>query len=249
MFLKEFEQDSDEVIDSAIKNGLKYIILPNIDSSTIHALVKTCEKYSGFCLPAMGLHPTSVKNDYENELKIIEQWLQEERFYAVGESGIDLYWDKTYFQQQKKAFIRQAELAVHYKLPLIIHSRNSLDEIFSLLDEFNKPELTGIFHCFPGNSEQAKKVLDYGFKIGIGGVITFKNSGTSEVIKNIDLNEIVLETDSPFLAPVPHRGKRNESSYLNLIAEKIADIKSTSIENVADITTKNAIELFNLPQE
>jgi TatD DNase family protein len=246
LFLEEFNHDRKEAIQRAKGKGIKYILLPNVDSTTIKSLTDTCNDFPDYCLPAMGLHPTSVKDNYRDELTIVEQWLDKDKFYAIGETGIDLYWDKTYFEQQKLAFIRQTELAINFKLPIIIHSRNSLDELIALVEKINNPSLKGIFHCFPGDSEQAKKVIDLGFKIGIGGVVTYNNSGMQQVVRDIELREIVLETDSPYLPPVPYRGRRNESSYLYFIAEKISQIKDISFDSVAEITTDNAIKLFGL---
>jgi TatD DNase family protein len=254
LFLDEFKDDIDKVIERAVSKGLKYIVLPNIDSSTIDALISTCKKHPAICFPTIGLHPTSVNSSFEKEIDIVEQYLRNynsdktnKYFLAIGETGIDLYWDKDYFEQQKKAFIRQLQLSVDYNLPIIIHSRNSLNEIIEIIQHstFDIQHFKGIFHCFPGNTEQAKKVIDFGFKIGIGGVVTFKNSGMQEVVKNIDLKEIVLETDSPYLSPDPHRGKRNESSYIPIVAEKIAQIKQISVETVALTTTRTATELFD----
>ncbi len=195
----------------------------------------------------MGLHPTSVKENVEEELAIVEKLLNENTFVAIGEIGIDLYWDKTFFSEQEEAFRFQVKLAKEYNLPIVIHSRDSFNELFNILDDIHTPELKGVFHCFTGSEEQAHKIVnDYGFKLGIGGVLTFKNSGLSEQIKNIDLKHLILETDAPYLAPTPHRGKRNQPAYIPLIAKKLAETKGISIEKVAEITTANAEELFNL---
>jgi TatD DNase family protein len=265
LFLKEFDNDLDAVIKRSVVKGIKHIILPNIDSTSIDRLINTCKSYPGICIPAMGLHPTSVKEDYEKELAIVQEFLEKNilnsnnkqqttnnYFCAIGETGIDLYWDKTYFEQQKISFLRQVDLALKYNLPIIIHSRNSLNEIFELLDSHEESlqsnnKLKGIFHCFPGNLQQAEKVISLGLMLGIGGVITFKNSGLQEVVKNIDLKHIVLETDSPYLAPDPFRGKRNESAYIYNIAMKIAQIKNISFDEVAEVTSQNAMNLFRIP--
>ena len=264
LFLEEFKDDLNFAIERSINKGLEYIVLPNIDSTTIDSLLDACKKFPDICLPVIGLHPTSVNDNYEKELDIVEHYLEQHNsfkmnneqlktknyFFAIGETGIDLYWDKTFFEQQKKAFIRQLELSAKYDLPIIIHTRNSINETIEIITnsklKTQNSKLKGIFHCFPGTTEQAKTVIDLGFKIGIGGVVTFKNSGTQDIVKNIDLKDIVLETDSPYLAPVPYRGKRNESSYIPIIAEKIALIMGISIETVASVTTQTAKNLFNI---
>ena len=194
----------------------------------------------------IGLHPTSVRTGYLSELKIVEEWLSKRKFYAIGETGIDLYWDKKFIKEQIDAFNKQIVLALDNKLPVIIHSRNSFDEIFSVLEKFNNSNLKGIFHSYTGSYDQALKAIDMGFKIGIGGIVSFKNAGVDNVVKKLDLEHIVLETDSPYLAPVPNRGKRNESSYLLFTAAKIAEIHNTDINTVAEITTSNAKKLFNI---
>jgi TatD DNase family protein len=195
----------------------------------------------------MGLHPTSVKENVEAELEIVEKLLRDNTFIAIGEIGIDLYWDKTFLHEQEEAFRFQVALAKKYKLPIVIHSRDSFDELFRLLDKLNTPDLQGVFHCFTGTEAQAQKIVnEYGFKLGIGGVLTFKNSGLAEQIKNIGLEHFILETDAPYLAPMPHRGKRNQPAYIPLIAQKLADIKGVPIDKIAEVTTQNAKELFNL---
>lgn len=245
LYAKEFEEDRKEVIEKAIALGITQFFLPNIDSSSIPALLGLSVLYPKNCFPMMGLHPCSVNEDYESELNIVEQWLSEKRFCAIGEIGIDLYWDKTFFQQQQIAFRKQIEWAKKCHLPIIIHSRNSFEEVMEIVTEYNDNNLKGIFHCFSGNREEAERVIALrGFKLGIGGVVTFKNSGLDKVVEGIDMKHMVLETDAPYLAPVPHRGKRNESSYLLLIAQKIAAIKNISVEEVATITTQNAQDLL-----
>ncbi len=244
LYLEEFDKDREKVIHNAISEGIKYMLLPNIDSTSIDGLLNLCDQYPDNCFPLMGLHPTSVKENYKDELEIVDHWLQKRTFYAIGEIGIDLYWDKTFRKEQEIAFAEQIELAKKYQLPIVIHMRNSFDEIYDILQDDISAELTGVFHCFTGSKEQAIKITDMNFMLGIGGVVTFKNSGLDEVIKNIELKYIILETDSPFLAPVPYRGKRNESAYIRLIAKKIAEIKNISIEEVARITTHNANQLF-----
>jgi TatD DNase family protein len=205
------------------------------------------DKYPGNIFPMMGLHPTSVKENYEKELECIEYNLRMRKYCAIGEVGIDHYWDTTFSNEQEICLLRQAALAMDHQLPLVIHTRNSMDITLDLLESLAEPSLRGVFHCFSGDLAQAERVIRLGFLLGIGGVLTFKNSGLAEVLKDIDLQHIVLETDAPFLAPVPHRGARNESAYTALVAKKLAEIKGTDIETVASITTHNAITLFNLP--
>ncbi len=247
LFLEQFDEDRAQVIQNAVDNGIKKIFLPDIDRSTSNAVLELAKKYSGICYPMIGLHPTSVKENFRDELKHVENMLDKEKYYGIGESGIDLYWDKTFLKEQIEAFRFQINLAKKTGLPLIIHSRESFNEIFSVLDELNDDNLKGIFHSFTGNEAQAEKILSYkGFKIGIGGIVTFKNSKLPDVVKKIDLKHIVLETDSPYLAPTPKRGKRNESAFLLYIAEKIADIHNVDLQTVANITTKNAENLFGL---
>ena len=193
----------------------------------------------------MGLHPTSVATNYKEELALVKEWLSKHPFCAIGEIGIDLYWDKTFLKAQQEAFRFQIELAKAYNLPFVIHCRDAFDEIFEILDEMNDEKMKGIFHCFTGTIEQANHIINYGgFKIGIGGVVTFKNSGLDKVVSQIDLEHLVLETDSPYLAPTPYRGKRNESTYILNIVEKIADIHQKTIEKVAEITTENSKQVF-----
>lgn len=245
IYLKDFDNDRDEMIRRAIDNGIRKIILPNIDSSSIKSMINLSESYPDICYPLMGLHPTSVNNNYKDELNVVEHWLERKKFYGIGETGIDLYWDKTYIKEQIDSFSLQIKLAKKYRLPLIIHVRNSFDEVFEVMDSLNDENLKGVFHCFTGDFAQANKILTYGFKLGICGVLTFKNSNLDNIIKEIDLKHIILETDSPYLAPVPKRGKRNDSSYLIYTAAKLAEIRNMKVEQIADITTKNAYDLFN----
>jgi TatD DNase family protein len=245
LYSEEFKTDIVEALQKAIDAGVEKFFLPNIDSSSVAGMHTLCEKYPQHCFPMMGLHPCSVKENYKEELAIAYNYLQSKKYVAVGEIGIDLYWDKTFYTQQVEAFETQINWALEFNLPIVIHCRNSFDEIFEVLTRFKKlPK--GIFHCFSGNAEQAQKVIDVtNFKLGIGGVITFKNSGLDKAIENIDLKHLVLETDSPYLAPIPYRGKRNESSYIPLIAAKVAEVKKCSLLEVAAITTANAKEIFN----
>jgi len=244
LYLNAFDDDRAETIERALGQEIKFMLLPNIDSSSIDGMLTLCNQFPKNCFPMMGLHPTSVKENFEEELVLVEKWLEKQKFYAIGETDIDLYWDKTYLVEQKTSLIRQIELAKKYQLPIVVHMRDSFDETYSLIKTHSSPELSGVFHCFTGNLEQAQKIIEMNFMLGIGGVVTFKNSGLDEVVKEIDLEHIVLETDSPFLAPVPFRGKRNESAYIKLIAKKIADIKNITVEEVAEITTHNANKLF-----
>ena len=246
LYLPEFEGELEPVLTHSRNLGVERIFLPNIDSSTIEALEKVCADHSDLCYPMMGLHPCSVKENFEKELEAVKDQLNQGSYYGVGEIGIDLYWDNTFLSQQKEAFKLQIEWAKEMNLPIIIHARNSFDEIFQIVDELNDDTLGGIFHCFTGSLAQAEKIIEYGgFKLGIGGVVTFKNAGLDQVVEQLDLDHLVLETDSPYLAPAPYRGKRNETPYLIHIAERIAQLKNTSIEKVAAMTTSNAGEIFN----
>ncbi len=246
IFVKDYNDDIEEVIARAIKQGVNKMLMPNIDSSTIKDLLALHYSFPNHCLPMMGLHPTSVKEDFEKELSIIEQQLNSQKYIGIGEIGIDLYWDKIFKEEQHEAFRYQLRLAKKYKLPVSIHTRNSFDVTLNIVKHELTNDLKGVFHCFTGSLAEANKIIDTGFFIGIGGIITFKNSGLSEVVKNIPSKHLVIETDSPWLTPVPHRGKRNESSYLINIIEKLAIIKGVSIEEVAEITTDNATKIFNL---
>ena len=244
LYSEEFNTDIDTALQKAIDAGVEKFFLPNIDSSSAAGMHTLCEKYPQRCFAMMGLHPCSVKENYKEELAIAYKYLQSKKYIAVGEIGIDLYWDKTFYTQQVEAFEMQINWALEFNLPIVIHCRNSFDEIYEVLCSLKKlPK--GIFHCFSGNAEQAQKIIDNtGFKLGIGGVITFKNSGLDKAIENIDLKHLVLETDAPYLAPVPYRGKRNESAYIPLIAAKLAEVKKCSLLEVANVTTANAQEIF-----
>ncbi|MGB0391088.1 MAG: TatD family hydrolase [Salibacteraceae bacterium] len=247
LYLDKFEADIDQVIQNAISSGVTKMYLPNIDSQTIGAMNNLAAKYPNNCYPMIGLHPSDVKENFEEELAIVKKEAEKGKYIAIGEIGIDLYWDKTFLKQQQEAFAFQIELAKTHGLPIAIHARDSFDEIFEVLDQHNDENLTGVLHCFTGNLEQANRVINYGgFKLGIGGVATFKNGGLDKVIPHVDLKHLVLETDAPFLAPTPYRGKRNESQYIPIIADKIAQMKGLRIEEVAETTTKNALELFPL---
>lgn len=222
------------------------MFLPNIDSSSIASMLKLEAEFPENCFAMMGLHPCSVNEKYGEELSVIEHWLEKRKFIAIGEIGMDYHWDKTFIPQQKDAFSRQIELAKKYSLPIVIHQRECFDDLFEIVQSKNDKSLKGIFHCFTGTLEQANKIISLGgFKMGIGGAVTYKKSELPEVLKQIDLKHIVLETDSPYLTPAPHRGKRNESSYITFVAQKVAEIKGISVEEVAEITTKNAEEIFS----
>ena len=245
IYLDAFNSDRPETILRAADAGVKKIYLPNIDSRSVDKMNSLADEYPELCYPMMGLHPTSVKNDFRKELLIIDQQLEKGIYHGVGETGIDLYWDKTYKEQQAISFRHHLELALKFDLPVVIHCRESYSEVITIVNEYAGRELRGIFHAFSGNTEQASEVIALGFKIGIGGVVTYKKSGLAEVVKKIGPDNIVLETDAPFLPPVPKRGMRNEPSYLHYIAQKVALILDVSTEEIAEITTKNAELLFS----
>lgn len=258
LYSKEFDEDRTVLIEKAIAKGVKRFFLPNVDSESIPGMFQIEKQFPENCFSMMGLHPCSVNATYQHELQVVEYWLSKKKFVAIGEIGIDLYWDKTFFVQQQDAFRRQIALAKKYSLPYVIHSRNSFDEVMEIVNEFKGENIKAIFHCFSGDIAQAEQVIKAGlpagaslaqagnFKLGIGGVVTFKNSGLDKVVEAVDIKHLVLETDAPYLAPQPNRGKRNEPEYLLLVAQKIAEIKGFSIEEVASITTKNSIEVFGV---
>lgn len=245
LYLSDFKNDLDEVIQRAIKAGIERFYLPAISNEHIKEMLALEKRYPNHCFPMIGLHPCSVKNNYKDEFKIIEQWLQQRKFVAIGEIGLDFYWDKTFTNQQYEAFHTQIEWALQYNLPIVIHSRNAMKETIQVLEKYKSRGIRGVFHCFSGTIEDAQKIIACGFMLGIGGVVTYKNAGLTEALKDISLNNIVLETDAPYLTPVPLRGKRNESSYLTYIVEKIAQIKNLPIEEMASITTANAKRIFS----
>lgn len=248
LFLKQFDVDIDKVIQESIENNVTKFLLPNINSSTTESMLNLCKKYPENCYPMMGLHPCDVKSEsVEKELNHVKDMLSRNLFIAVGEIGIDLYWDKTNLNDQKQAFIYQIKLAKEYNLPIVIHVRNSFDETIKIVEKLNDENLRGVFHCFTGDINEANRIINLdNFYLGIGGVLTFKNSSLDKTIKNVHLKNIILETDSPFLAPTPYRGKRNESKYLISIAKKLADIHNVSLEEIGEVTTKNASKLFSL---
>ncbi|OIQ21646.1 MAG: hydrolase TatD [Flavobacterium sp. MedPE-SWcel] len=244
LYSEEFQQDSDVVIQRAIDAGVKRLFVPSIDSTYTKQMYDLEAKYPENVFLMMGLHPTYVKDNYEEEIAHIETELAKRKFAAIGEIGIDLYWDKTRLEQQQHAFKHQIQLAKKYNLPINIHCRDAFDEVFEVLESEKGEELHGIFHCFTGSFEQAQKAISYNLKLGIGGVATFKNGKIDKFLNEIDLSNIVLETDSPYLAPVPYRGKRNESSYTVLVAEKLATIYNMSVEEIAAATTENTKTIF-----
>jgi len=246
LYSEEFTEDINAIMERAGKQGVNKFYLPAIDSTTHTQMIALEAKYPGKCIAMMGLHPCYVKDNYADELQLVEVWLAKRAFAAVGEIGLDFYWDTTFVPQQYAAFRKQIELALQYQLPIVIHTRNAMAETIAMIKEYASQGLTGIFHCFSGNYDDAAAIIDLGFYLGIGGVVTYKNSGLAEVIEKVDLKHLVLETDAPYLTPVPFRGKRNESSYLKYIVEKLAGIKNVSADAVAAITTANAEKIFGL---
>jgi TatD DNase family protein len=246
LYSNEFDSDRDDMIQRAISTGVTRFFVPAIDSTCTPSMYDLEQKYPQNIFLMTGLHPCYVKENYAEELAHIEAQLANRKFIAIGEIGIDLYWDKTTLEIQKRAFKYQIQLAKKYKLPIVIHCRESFDEIFEVLEDEKSEELFGIFHCFSGNLEQAQKAISYRMKLGIGGVVTFKNGKIDQFINQIDINELVLETDSPYLAPAPFRGKRNESSYVHLVAIKLSELYGVSIEEIARITTENSKSVFGI---
>ena len=246
LYLKQFKDDIDKVIQRSIDKGINKFIFPAIDSTHFDEMHDLKNKYPGSIYLMSGLHPTNVKENYKEELEFVVNSLKSHSYVAIGEIGIDLYWDKTYLKQQQDAFEFQIRLAIKNDLPIVIHCREAFDEIFEILDKENCTKLRGVFHCFTGTLEQANRAIRLGFKLGIGGVVTFKNGGIDKFLSQIDLKHIVLETDSPYLAPVPFRGKRNESSYITYVIDKLSEIYGIPIKEIASVTTKNAEKVFAL---
>ena len=246
LYSESFDTDRNEVIDRAIENGITRFFIPSIDSSYIEGMYDLEKQYPEHIFLMAGLHPTHVKNDYKNELSIIVRQLEQRSFFAIGEIGIDLYWDKTMLREQQDAFRFQIQLAKKYSLPIVIHCRDAFNEVFEVLELEKSDDLNGIFHCFTGTFEQAKKVISYNMKLGIGGVVTFKNGKIDQYLSKIPISEIVLETDAPYLSPTPFRGKRNESAYLLHILEKVASIYKLERDVIARITTQNSIDIFKI---
>ncbi len=246
LYLHPFNSDRKEVVERALHKHVSNLLLPNIDSGSVHAMLEMRDNYPGICFPMMGLHPSSVKENFEKELAIAEEWLKTENFIAIGETGIDLYWDSTFKDRQLAAFEIQVKWAGEKQLPLVIHARESFREIFSILNKYGDNDLKGVFHSFTGNAGELDQILEYGFYIGINGIITFKNSPLAKLAEKIPPEKLLLETDSPYLAPVPERGKRNESSFIIHTAKRMAEIYGISVTEIARITTRNAKELFRL---
>ena len=244
LYASEFDADRTLMIERAQHIGIQEFYLPGIDSEAIDGMLNLEKQYPNICFPMMGLHPCYVKDNYLQELNIVENWLKQRKFVAIGEIGLDFYWDKTFATQQQEAFEQQMQWALDYRLPIVIHTREAMQATIDAVKPFAKEGLKGIFHCFSGSYESAKEILGMDFLLGIGGVVTYKNAGLSEVVGKLDLKHLVLETDAPYLSPVPFRGKRNESSYLEFVLKKIAEVKQITIEEVATITTQNAKELF-----
>lgn len=243
VYLPEFDSDREEVMKRAEERGISLMLLPAIDSST-HEHMMATEASSSACKAMMGLHPCSVTHNYEAELNTVRSYLEKRRFVAIGEIGLDFYWDKTFTAEQYQAFETQIGMAKDHELPIVIHSRNAIDECIGVVRRF--PHSSGVFHCFSGNYDQAMQILDLGYLLGIGGVLTFKNSGLDKVVEKTGLQGLILETDAPYLAPVPYRGKRNEPSYTRLVAEKLAALTGHTLDKVAELTTENAVKLFKL---
>ena len=247
LYAAEFDADRDAMLQRAFDNGVTKILLPNIDSTSLQGMKNLCQAYPQNCFPMMGLHPTSVRENVADELALVEKELfGNYKYYGVGEMGLDLYWDTTFYEQQKAAFIQQVKWSIELNLPLSIHTREATDEAIELL---SMPELKGargVFHCFGGTPLQAQQIIGLGFHLGIGGVLTFKNTNLGEVLAPIDLQHIVFETDSPYLAPVPFRGKRNESAYILNIAQKLSEVKDISLEEIAQTTTANVAIIFGV---
>jgi TatD DNase family protein len=247
LYLQEFADDLKAAIQRAVDAGVTKILLPNIDSTSWQSMLELSSQFPGICYPMAGLHPTSViPESIDSEMAEVKRRLETGNYIAIGEIGIDLYWDKTHQGLQEETFRYQVQLAKKYKLPIAIHVRKSFDEVWRILKPETGAELKGVFHCFPGDEMQARQVIDAGFLLGIGGVVTFKNSGLQKVVAAIGPEYIILETDAPFLAPAPYRGKRNEPAYIPIIAEKVAELCGMTVDQVAEVTTKNALKLFNL---
>lgn len=244
IYLPEFETDREAMLQRAEKEGVRKILMPAIDTETHENMLKLEHKHAGVCIAMMGVHPCSVKSNYKEELRTALAYLEKRPFIAIGEIGLDFYWDKTFTAEQYLAFHEQIEWAMQFDVPIVIHSRESVDQCIRVVSEHQKGKLKGVFHCFSGNDKQAQQIIDLGFYLGIGGVVTFKNSGLDKVMEKVSLEYVVLETDAPYLAPVPFRGKRNEPAYLKYIVEKLSVIKKTTIEEVTAITTSNAQKLF-----
>jgi TatD DNase family protein len=246
LYLPEFDEDRDEMVKRAVSSGVVKLLMPNIDTDSVNRMLSAADRYKGICYPMIGLHPTSVKKDYREQLDKLESIAHEQAFIAIGEIGIDLYWDKTHLKEQREALKRQIAFAISSSLPVVIHSRESFHELFSVLEEFRGEALSGVMHAFSGNMQDAEKAVGMGFKLGIGGPLTFKNSSLADITKEIGIEHIVLETDSPYLAPVPYRGKRNESIYIGLVNKKLSEVMEMDEKEVARKTFENSCRLFRI---
>lgn len=244
LYVNEFKADISEVMERALAAGVESFYLPAIDSSEHLNMMLLEEQYPSVCYAMMGLHPCSVNENYLTELKIVEEWLTKRKFAAIGEIGLDFYWDTSFTEQQYRAFRMQIEVALHYNLPIVIHTRNAMNQTIEVVEEYISKGVRGIFHCFGGTIDEAKRIIDAGFYLGIGGVVTYKNTGLAQVLEKIDLKHLVLETDAPYLTPAPFRGKRNESSYLQYIITRLAQIKNVSVTEAEAVTTANAKKVF-----
>ena len=246
LYLPEFDSDRDEMVNRAVSSGVVKLLLPNIDVKSVDVMLSAADRYKNICYPMTGLHPTSVMKDFKAQIKELEKIYSLHKCIAIGEIGIDLYWDKTFLKEQMEAFRQQVEFAIDSGLPVVVHSRDAFPEVFSVLDEFAGKKLTGVFHAFSGTMQDAEKAVGMGFMLGIGGPVTYKNSKLDKIVEEAGPGNIILETDSPYLAPVPFRGKRNESSYICIINKKIADIFRVSEEESARVTFENSCRLFNI---
>lgn len=244
IYSAKFDSDRDQVIEEIKAAGISKVYMPNVDVDTIERMLDCESRYGDLCIPMMGLHPCDVKDDFEQQLQVMESWLNKRKFAAIGEIGTDLYWDKSTFGVQKEALQIQVGWAIERELPIVLHCRESIDQTIELIEKVHDGKLTGIFHCFTGTLDQAKRVVQMGFFLGIGGVVTYKNGGLDQVIPYIGLDKLVLETDAPYLAPVPHRGKRNTPAFLPAIAQKVGDLLEVSLEKVGEVTSQNALNIF-----
>jgi len=246
LYSEAFDHDRDQIIKRALDGNISRFFVPAIDSNYTKAMLELQTRYPENVFLMIGLHPTHVKQNYKEELNHVEEMLASHKFYAIGETGIDMYWDKSTLPWQQEAFRYQIKLAKQHELPIVIHCRDSFNEIFEMLEDEKGSDLFGIFHCFTGTLDQAKKAISYNMKLGIGGVVTFKNGKIDQFLNQLDLKHIVLETDSPYLSPMPYRGKRNESAYIKNVLKKVADIYGVTEENIAEITTNNSIDIFSI---
>ena len=246
VYAPELASDIELVIKNAISTGIEKILMPAIDSASLEAMLKVEQQFPDHCIAMMGLHPCYVKENYQEELALVETWLAKRKFIAIGEIGLDYYWDKTFAKEQQLVFETQMQWALDMQLPIVIHTRNAMGETIELVKPFAKKGLCGVFHCFSGSKESAEQIIGMGFHLGLGGVLTYKNAGVAEAIKEIPMEFLVLETDAPYLAPVPYRGKTNEPAYMLEVAKKLAEIKSMPLHEIAVMTTSNAKKLFGL---